>query len=154
MSEQKKLINVNLTDLAGGAIQEKLDHVMEDVMENILNPNTDAKKKRKVSITLTLSPNETRNAVTLDAQVKSVLVPENGAITTVMVGQNSAGKVEANELKSDAPGQTYFDPDDGKLKDDKGEDIDQVEKEIVQTADGTVIDYQSKKNLQRKKESN
>ena len=35
----KKLINVDLKELAEGAVQEKLDHVMEEVLENVMNPN-------------------------------------------------------------------------------------------------------------------
>lgn len=47
MKKQHKLINVELSELANGAIQEKLDHALKDVMTNILDPNTEAKKKRK-----------------------------------------------------------------------------------------------------------
>lgn len=133
----KKLINVDLTDMANGAIQEKLEHVMGEVLDNILNPNTDAKKKRKVTINLVLTPNENRDAVTLDAQVKPALVPEESATTTILVGRNGKGNIEANELKSGTKGQTYFDPDDEKLKDDKGEDIDKIEEQ-----DNTVVDFQ------------
>lgn len=143
MNNQKKLINVNLTELANGAIQGKLDNVMKDVMDNILNPNTDAKKKRKVNITLTLSPSENRDTVTLDAQVKSVLVPENAATTTVLVGRNDSGNIEANELKSGVKGQTYFDSEDSKLKTDTGEDVAEVEaKDKKAATDGKVVDFQ------------
>ncbi|GEO70509.1 hypothetical protein [Levilactobacillus acidifarinae] len=150
MSKQQKLINVDLTELANGAIQEKLDHTMKDVMTNILNPNTDAKKKRKVTITLTMAPSENRDTLTLDAQVKAALVPENAATTTVLVGRNDSGYIEANELKSGAKGQTYFDSTDSKLKTDTGEDVDQVEKEASSAKPAPkVIDFQ-----QQKKETN
>ncbi|CAJ1227093.1 hypothetical protein LZY01_23670 [Levilactobacillus zymae] len=149
---KNKLVNIDLTDMANGAIQEKLDTVMDGVLENILNPNCEAKKKRKVTITLSMTPTETRNSITLDAQVKSTLVPEDSATTTILVGRNSTGRIEANELKSGTPGQTYIDPDDGKLKDDKGTDIDKVEAEGKnQTAKAsTIIDFQHS----QKKESN
>lgn len=134
---KKKLINVDLTDMANGAIQEKLEHVMGEVLDNILNPNTDAKKKRKVTINLVLTPNENRDAVTLDAQVKPTLVPEESATTTILVGRNGKGAIEANELKSGTKGQTYFDPDDEKLKDDKGEAIEKIEEQ-----DNKLVDFQ------------
>ncbi|HIW72658.1 MAG TPA: replication terminator protein [Candidatus Levilactobacillus faecigallinarum] len=143
MSKQQKLINVDLTELANGAIQEKLDHTMKDVMTNILNPNTDAKKKRKVTITLTMAPSENRDTLTLDAQVKATLVPENAATTTVLVGRNDGGYIEANELKSGTKGQTYFDPDDEELKDDKGEPIEKVEREAATSEN--VIDLQKQR---------
>lgn len=137
----KKLINVDLKELAEGAVQEKLDHVMEEVLENVTNPNTAAKKKRKVTITLTMTPSENRDTVTIDAQVKATLTPENSATATLLVGINGDGAVEANELKSGAKGQTYFDPDDAKLKDDKGEEIDNVEK----SSKSTIVDFQKQK---------
>lgn len=136
----KKLINVDLKELAEGAVQEKLDHVMEEVLENVMNPNTEAKKKRKVTINLTMTPSENRDTVTVDAQVKATLTPENSATATLLVGINGDGAVEANELKSGAKGQTYFDPTDAKLKDDKGEEIDQVEK----ATKPNIVDFQKK----------
>lgn len=87
MKKQHKLINVELSELANGAIQEKLDHALKDVMTNILDPNTEAKKKRKITITLTMEPGENRDTLTLDAQVKATLVPEDSATTTVLVGR-------------------------------------------------------------------
>lgn len=137
----KKLINVDLKELAEGAVQEKLDHVMEEVLENVMNPNTEAKKKRKVTISLTMTPSENRDTVTVDAQVKATLTPENSATATLLVGVNGDGAVEANELKSGAKGQTYFDPDDAKLKDDKGEEIDEVEK----SSKPKIVDFQKQK---------
>ncbi|HJE44447.1 replication terminator protein [Levilactobacillus namurensis] len=146
MKKQHKLINVELSELANGAIQEKLDHALKDVMTNILDPNTEAKKKRKITITLTMEPGENRDTLTLDAQVKATLVPEDSATTTVLVGRNDAGYIEANELRSGAKGQTYFDPDDGKLKDDKGEDIAEVEKRDAEDKeDPKVIDFQGQR---------
>ncbi|VKI22715.1 phage protein [Streptococcus pneumoniae] len=48
----KKLIGLDLTHIADGGLQEKLDKELEKVFDNILDLNTDAKAKRKVTITL------------------------------------------------------------------------------------------------------
>jgi len=48
------------------------------------------------------------------------------------------GKVEAKELKSNMPGQTFFDSDN-QIKTDIGEPIDVVQKELEQKK---VIDLQ------------
>lgn len=60
---QKKLIGLDLSHIADGGLQEKLDHELEKVFDNILDLNTEAKAKRKVTITLTMSANEERTVV-------------------------------------------------------------------------------------------
>ena len=59
----------------------------------------------------------------------------------MLLGRNSdTGMIEANELKSGIPGQTYID-NQGILKDDKGNPIDQD----LNSQTGQVIDLQNKK---------
>ncbi|VQE32065.1 phage protein [Streptococcus pneumoniae] len=66
----KKLIGLDLTHIADGGLQEKLDKELEKVFDNILDLNTDAKAKRKVTITLTMSANEERTVVDITMEVK------------------------------------------------------------------------------------
>ena len=56
-----------------------------------------------------------------------------------LTGVNINGRVEARELKSRTKGQTYFDVDDGKFKDDVGTPIEEVE------ANPQVVDLQKMK---------
>jgi len=129
----KKLINFNLSKMSNGGVQEKFEQELEKVTENILDPNTDAKKKRTVTITITYQPNENRDAVAVQTEVKSKLVPQDGVSTTLLVGRNpDTGSIEANELKSGAKGQTYFD-DKGDVRTDTGEKVDDIEKKNEQS---------------------
>ena len=41
-----------------GALQERVDRAIAKVVDNILDPNTDAKKKRTIQIAITFVPNE------------------------------------------------------------------------------------------------
>lgn len=41
---------VNLEEFAGGALQEKFDSAMEQVLANMLDPNTPWKNKREINI--------------------------------------------------------------------------------------------------------
>ncbi|MHA3065621.1 replication terminator protein [Lacticaseibacillus saniviri] len=116
-------ITLNLTDLANGAVQEKLVHAVEKVANNILDPNTDAKKARKITLGLTFKPNENRDTINLDVDVKESLAPEISVATTVLVGRDDKGKTVAKELKSGVAGQEYFDPEDSTLKHDDGEPV-------------------------------
>lgn len=76
----KKLIGLDLTHIADGGLQEKLDKELEKVFDNILDLNTDAKAKRKVTITLTMSANEERTVVDTTMEVKSKFAPQMAEI--------------------------------------------------------------------------
>lgn len=115
-------ITLNLNELADGAIKEKLSKALERVAANILDPNTDQTKVRKVSIGLSFKPDE-NGVIKLTSDVKATLAPDVSVTTTVLIGRGDDGYVEMNELKSGARGQTFFDPKDSVLKDDKGTPI-------------------------------
>ena len=132
----KKRIDFNLSEIAEGGLQEKFEHALKQVLQNIDNPNTDAKKKRKIVIGIALSPSENRDTINIDTAVKTTLAPENGVSTTMLLGKGTNG-LEAAELKSGAKGQTFI-GDDGNLKTDTGEPIEEAENKDV-------IDLQRKK---------
>ncbi|MGB3161577.1 MAG: hypothetical protein WBA84_10055 [Carnobacterium sp.] len=135
-----KNINLNLSELSNGAIQEKIDRELKKVMQNILDPNTDFNKARKISITISMTSNEQRNSLSTDVAVKSTLAPQKSVSTTVLVGRNEqTGQIQAAELLSNAPGQTFIDVEDGVLKTDTGTPIDEIEAE-----DG-VIDFNKRR---------
>lgn len=154
MSKSKKLINFNLSTMSNGGVQEKFEQEMKKVTENIIDPNTDSKKKRTVTITLTYEPDEDRDIVSVHTEVKSKLVPQNGVSSLLMVGKNAdTGFIEANELISGTKGQTYFD-DKGDVRTDTGEKVDDVEKndehpkethDSEQPAPKKIIDLQKNK---------
>ena len=137
-----KEIDLNLSRMAYGAIQEKLDKELEAVFKNIHDPNVPAKRKRTITITLGFTPDEKRQTVNLATGIKSVLAPTEEVETTVLTGKDiKTGRIEAHELSSGAPGQTYFDPEDSQLKTDVGKPVDVVEKETKDK----VIDLQEKR---------
>lgn len=124
----KQLINFNLSEIAEGAVQAKFAKEVKRVCENILDLNTDADKKRKITLTLTYIPNDQRNSVDVLVEAKSTLAPQVGTSTTMLLGRDmNTGFINANELKSNVPGQTYIDVEDGKPKTDIGEPVDEVE---------------------------
>ncbi|KPJ23082.1 hypothetical protein [Streptococcus phocae] len=136
-----KTIKLNLSAIGEGGLQEKVDKELEKVFDNILDPNTDIKTKRKLTITLTMTSDETREVVSTSMEVKSTLAPQTGVATTVLVGQKD-GKVYANELKSKIPGQTYFD-EEAILRTDIGQPIDDLERGINED----VIDFNKQKKV-------
>lgn len=136
-----KTIKLDLSAIGEGGLQEKVDKELEKVFDNILDPNTDTKTARKLTITLTMKPDDTRQTVATSMEVKSTLAPQTGVATTVLVGQKD-GKVYANELKSSIPGQMYFD-EKGEVRTDIGQPVEELEKGINED----VIDFNNKKKV-------
>lgn len=124
-----KNIDLQLSDLANGAVQEKLDYELKKVFDNIHDLNTEAKDKRSVTIKLDFTPDDNRQTVNVDSSFTTKLANVTGVSTTVLTGKDlSDGKVQAKELQSNVPGQTFFDSDE-QIKTDVGEPIDLIEKE-------------------------
>lgn len=139
---KKQKINFDLSEVADGGVQVKLNRALKQVADNILDPNTEAKKKRKVTITLTIAPNDKRDAADTLVEVKTSLAPEIGVPSTMLLGRDIKGEVHVNELKSGVKGQEYIDTDTGEIKTDTGESVDEVEKKEQHK----VINLQRKEN--------
>jgi hypothetical protein len=126
-----KHIDLPISDLAYGAIQEKLDGELEKVFNNIHDPNTKADAKRSITIKLEFAPDENRQTVKLSSDFTTKLANVEGVSTTVLTGKNlKSGVIEAKELKSGTPGQTYMDFDSAQVRTDTGEPVDVIEREM------------------------
>lgn len=126
-----------------GALQERFNHEFAEVTKNIMDPNTDATKKRQITITVDVLGDEYRDQVRLATQVKSKLVPRDSVSSKVEIGQKRDGTVVANEIKSGEVGQMFFDEKDATLKDDKGTPVEEIEAQQEQAQNG-VIDFRGK----------
>lgn len=131
MSE--KHIDLPLSEISHGAIQEKLDGELKKVFENIHDPNTKAEAKRSITIKLEFSPDEKRQTIKLNSDFTTKLANVEGVSTTVLTGKNlRSGTIEAKELKSGALGQSYMDFDNSMVRTDTNEPVDVIEKEMEQ----------------------
>jgi hypothetical protein len=102
MERQQK----SILEMARGAFLERVDYEMERVIDNILDPNTNATAKRKVSALLTFTPDAGRKNITIDFCVKPALVPTNTIRTTLYVaGESSDGAPRVVEMVPQIPGQ-------------------------------------------------
>lgn len=136
-----KGMNVDLNKLGDGALAEQVAAALSQISKNILDPNTEAKKVRKLTINLGFVPTEGRDVVATSMSVKTSLQPRKAAVTTMLVGQDTTdGHIEMNELQSGVKGQTYFD-DAGEVRTDTGEPVEEVEKKSSEP-----IDFQAAKH--------
>lgn len=89
---------ISLDSLCGGELAEKVAMALAQVGQNIMNPNTDAEKARKMTITFTFKPDDSRQVVSTSGEVKTALAPLHAAKTTLLVGQDlQTGRIEMSE---------------------------------------------------------
>jgi uncharacterized protein YuzE len=113
---------VDLNSFANGAMAERFNQELQKVLDNIVDPNTDPKKARKVTLTVTINSNENRELANVSVKADSKLSPARNIETQLLMDYDSNGKVTGAELKSGVKGQTYLDPE-GDVSDDKGNKI-------------------------------
>ena len=95
---------MTLTTICGGAVEEKFQSALSDVTRNILDPNTDPKKKRTITIRLTLSLSKTDvGAIDVKADVTKKLEPHKAAKTSLLIDMDPGG--DYVRLIEHAPGQ-------------------------------------------------
>jgi hypothetical protein len=100
----------SILEMAHGAIMERADYEMKRVLDNILDPNTKAAKKRTLTVTLELMPDDDRQQIQVKATSKSKLEPTNAVSTALYItGDGETGEVAAVEMVPQVPGQTTFD---------------------------------------------
>ena len=131
-------IDCNISEIAEGAVQEKIDQEVRKIVANILDVNTAFKPTRKLIIDVEFSSDSTRQVIETNVTVKSKIQPSESVSTLMMAGRNDSGYIQAAELKSNAPGQMFFDANDSTLKTDIGVPVDEIE-------GNGVIDFNARK---------
>lgn len=96
--------NIDISKIAGGAVAESIKFGLDEVFENILDPNTDPEKVRKLTLVFEFKPDESRQVIKTKTSCKTTLCPTN-AITTQMLIGRSGDKIVAEELLKHDPNQ-------------------------------------------------
>lgn len=113
---------IDLTEFADGAVAERFNIELNKVLENIADPNTDPKKVRKVTLTVSLKADDKRDIASVGIVAKSTIVPAKDIETKIVLDYDNRGKIIGQELKSGIKGQTFVD-EDGDVSTDTGEKI-------------------------------
>lgn len=78
---------VTLESLKGGKVVEMFDQALNQVLENIEDPNTKPDGKRSITITVDFEPSENRDQVAVTISNKVKLVGIRDEVTTLHVGR-------------------------------------------------------------------
>lgn len=99
----------SILEMASGLIKEQVNSEVVKIIDNILDINTEAKKKRTLTLTIDFLPNCDRSKVSVTATAKSKLLPSNSVQTMLYVGADSfTGELQAVEMTPQIPGQKDF----------------------------------------------
>ena len=66
---------MSFDNLAGGALAERFEHVLKQVMQNMYDPNTKATTIRKIALTISFKADEERELVDIAHDVSAKLAP-------------------------------------------------------------------------------
>ena len=75
MNEQNQ--RDSIMSMARGAFEERVDYEMDKVIQNILDPNTKATAKRKITLPIELTPDDERRTIGVSVTAKSTLAATN-----------------------------------------------------------------------------
>ncbi len=91
-------LKVSLAALNGGAVEEVFQHVLAQVLENIDDVNTEAKKPREIAIKIKLLPSDDRAMIAVDVAITSKVPSVKSMATTLYVQKDSLG-ITATEYR-------------------------------------------------------
>jgi hypothetical protein len=95
--------------MARGAFEERVDYEMDKVIQNILDPNTKATAKRKITLTIELTPDDERRQIQVSVTAKSTLAATNPVATSLYVTGDGNGELVVAEMVPQVPGQMNMD---------------------------------------------
>ena len=103
------MLHVDLSQLAGGTLQEKFDREITRVIDNMQDPNTPFGEKRKITINISFVQNEMRDDAKIEISLNSKLAGVISAKTNFAMGKDlNSGEVVVNEYGKQIPGQMSF----------------------------------------------
>ena len=101
----REVIKTSILDMCMGAIKERVDYDAARVVDNILDPNTEPKAKRKITLTIEFAPDADRQMIAVHTSSKATLVPTNPVTTSLAFVGDVNGEMQLVEMLPQVPGQ-------------------------------------------------
>jgi hypothetical protein len=103
MAKKSKL---DLNKFAGGTLQEKFDRAVNEVIQNMQDPNTSFKNKRGITISIGFTQNEQRDDAKITVSVTTKTAPVLPIETALYMGKDiDTGEIEIREYGKQISGQ-------------------------------------------------
>lgn len=99
----------SIMQMAKGAFEERVDYEMGRVIDNILDRNTKATAKRKITLTIELTPDDDRRQIHVAVTAKSTLATTNPVATALCITADANGELVVAEMVPQIPGQMNMD---------------------------------------------
>ena len=100
----------SLLEMANGAIKERVDYEAVKIFENIEDPNTDYKAKRKIQVTLVFQPDDDgRESIKMSTEAKTTLAPTVPIVTHLYMVRDENRNPMIVEAIRQTPGQLDID---------------------------------------------
>lgn len=132
---------LSLNDIAGGALQEKVNEAMNRVLENMQDPNTPWKVKRNISIKIGFVQNEERDDTAVELSINTKLAPVSPIVTRMSIGTDlRTGQVYAEEYGKQVRGQMSIDLE-------RPESVQTIGDKVVDTETGEIIGEKGNKEV-------
>lgn len=106
-----------IEDLNYGAAAEQFERAFNEVIRNVMDPATEAKKKREIILSVTVVPTEDRNMAATKVEVKTKLAPVKPDVGSLMFDLDDHGKFIAKAYEAEDQGELFY--DDNKKKEAK-----------------------------------
>lgn len=83
-------------------VHERVDQEIAKAVDNILDVNTEAKAKRKITLTIEMKPEDERRGVSMAITAQAILAPVAPVTTSVLIGSDEYGGIilRSDEQKS------------------------------------------------------
>lgn len=99
------MVKKQILEMARGALMERANYELERIVENILDRNTPAAKKRKLTVTIELLPDDDRKMIQISASAKSTLMPTTPIQSAFWLSPDENGVPVMRELLAESPEQ-------------------------------------------------
>lgn len=110
MTTEQQLDKKSILEMSVGAIMERVDYEMGRVLENILDPNTRATAKRKITVSLEMVPSADRKGIIVQTTAKSMLAATEPITTSLCITSTpGTGEMVVVEMTPQVPGQLSLD---------------------------------------------
>lgn len=88
---------LSLATICDKTAVERFDYELQKVLDNIIDPNTEATAAREITLTVKIKPDENREMIHTEMTVKSKMAGLTSVVSMGIIGKDIRGNAEAHE---------------------------------------------------------